>query len=151
MKIFAYSKQEFDRFMREQSINDLNVESFDTYAFISILDVVGLDCDGYFEKEHSNVKIQYFGDYGELDENIKEGFGVFSKKQARELITFIETNKEKQIFIVHCSAGISRSAAVALFINDLYGNSYKEFFNDNRQIQPNHVILRRLRKEYNKK
>jgi predicted protein tyrosine phosphatase len=60
-------------------------------------------------------------------------------------------DKEKQIFIVHCGAGISRSGAVATFINDLYGNSYKEFFNDNRHIQPNFTILRRLRQEYNKK
>ena len=137
--------------MKEQGIDDSNVESYDIYAFISILDVTGLDCEGHFEKEHSNVKIQHFGDYGELEEGIIEGPAVFSKKQAKELIEFIEANKDKQTFIVHCTAGISRSGAIATFINDLYGNSYKEFFNDNRQIQPNYTILRRLREVYSKK
>lgn len=151
MKVFAYSKPKFNRFMREQGIDDSNVESYDIYAFISILDVTGLDCDGHFEKEHKNVKIQHFGDYGELDEGIKERSGVFNKKQAAELIEFIEANKDKQIFIVHCAAGISRSGAIAMFINDLYGNSYKEFFNDNRQIQPNFTILSRIKEVHRKK
>jgi predicted protein tyrosine phosphatase len=148
MKVFAYSKSKFNRFMKEQGIDDSNVESFDIYAFISILDVSGLDTEGHFEREHSNVKIQHFGDYGDLAKNKK---GVFSKKQADELIDFVEANKDKQIFIVHCSAGISRSGATATFINDLFGNSYKEFFNDNRQIQPNYCILSRLREQYRKK
>ena len=151
MKVFAYSKGKFNRFMIEQGIDDSNVESYDIYAFISILDVTGLDCDGHFEEQHKNVKIQHFGDYGELDEGILEGPGIFSHKQANELIEFIEANKHKQIFIVHCTAGISRSGAIATFINDLYGNSYKEFFNDNRQIQPNYTILSRIREVYRKK
>jgi predicted protein tyrosine phosphatase len=151
MKVFAYSKQKFNRFMREQNIDDSNVESYDIYAFISILDVVGLDCDGHFEKNHNNVLVQHFGDYGEPEEGKKPGPGHFNNKQAKEIIEFVELNKNKQIMIVHCTAGIARSGAVAAFINDLYGNSYKEFFNDNRQIQPNSYISRILREKYRNK
>ena len=151
MKIFAYSKGKFNRYMKEQGINDSNVESYDIYAFISILDVTGLDCNGHFEKNHKNVLIQHFGDYGESEEVKKSGPGHFNNEQAKEIIEFVEKNKDKQIIIVHCAGGIARSGAICTFINDLYGNTYKEFFNDNRQIQPNYAILHRLRQEYNKK
>lgn len=154
MKIFAYSKRRFNKFMLDQNIDDSNVESWNSYAFISILDVTGLDQDGHFERNHSNVLIQHFGDYGETEEEVlksEKAGGVFSPEQADEMIEFIEKNKDKQIFIVHCGAGISRSGAVTVFINDLYGNSFKEFKNDNRKVDPNYCILSRLRERYRKK
>ena len=151
MKVFAYSKTKFNRFMREQGITDSNIESYEIYAFISILDVAGLDCEGYFDRDHDNLLTLHFGDYGEPDEDFPPGAGHFSVKQANKIIDYVEKHKDKQIMIVHCTAGISRSGAVAAFINDLYGNSYKEFFNDNRQVQPNSYVSRILREQYRKK
>jgi predicted protein tyrosine phosphatase len=151
MKIFVKSKRAFNEFMKEQSIDDSNVESFDAYAFISILDVVGLDCDGWFEKDHDNVLTLYFGDYGEPEKECEPGPGHFSTYHAKKIINFVEKHKDKQIMMVHCTAGISRSGAVGAFINDLYGNSYKEFINDNKQIQPNPYVSRILNQEYRKK
>jgi len=47
-----------------------------------------------------------------------DGTGI-SNRQAKKLFDFIKENEGKD-FIVHCFAGVSRSAAVAKFINDYY-------------------------------
>lgn len=59
--------------------------------------------------------------------------------------TVIELNKDKQQFIVHCSAGISRSGAVGTFINDYFGLDYSTFRKTNPQVQPNPFVLRTLK------
>lgn len=41
--------------------------------------------------------------------------------QACEIVEFIEMNKDKN-FIVNCHAGISRSAAICLFVHKTYGH-----------------------------
>ncbi len=40
-----------------------------------------------------------------------------SENQANEILAFINANRDKK-FLVHCWAGISRSAAIARFINE---------------------------------
>lgn len=44
----------------------------------------------------------------------------FSLEDAQEIILFMEENKDIETVIVHCMAGISRSAAVARFIGEKY-------------------------------
>ena len=46
---------------------------------------------------------------------------LFTRDMATETIGFIDQNSD-QNFVVHCEAGISRSAAVAQFISDVYGH-----------------------------
>ena len=41
--------------------------------------------------------------------------------QARKVLSFIRRNEDKDNFIIHCFMGVSRSAAVARWINDHYG------------------------------
>ena len=88
----------------------------------------------------------FFGDYNDIEVWAFNGPGVFNEQQARELNTFIKENKDKEICYVHCSAGISRSGAIATHIFDLYGESFDEFKHMNPQIQPNIDILTKLRK-----
>jgi predicted protein tyrosine phosphatase len=54
-------------------------------------------------------------------------FNPISLKQAREMLEFIIENKDKN-FIVHCFAGVSRSAAVCLFLNLIFGHQLKDNF-----------------------
>jgi predicted protein tyrosine phosphatase len=49
------------------------------------------------------------------------------EEQAYWLLKFIEEHKGKN-FIVHCAAGISRSAAVCLFLHLMHGYDLKENF-----------------------
>jgi len=60
---------------------------------------------------------------------------------ALKIIDFIELNKEKN-FIVHCKAGISRSAAVCLYINIMHGHILKSNFW--RISRPNRYALGQL-------
>jgi len=56
--------------------------------------------------------------------------------QANLLLNFIERNHNKN-FLVHCFAGVSRSGAVAKFINEFYecGNFYLEDYKGyNRRV-----------------
>lgn len=56
-------------------------------------------------------------------------------------------HKKKSVFIIHCTAGISRSGAVATFIRDKFIEEIdKEKFNsENKYIYPNLYILKRLK------
>lgn len=91
-------------------------ENFDDrYAVISISDN---------ETERLEIKTQV-----ELHTNCNNGIFVafadsddtdcINNKQAKEIVQFIADNEGK-FFIVHCFAGVSRSAAVAKFINEYY-------------------------------
>jgi predicted protein tyrosine phosphatase len=56
-----------------------------------------------------------------------EVFTPISSETSFELVKFIEKWKDKN-FIIHCHAGISRSAAVCMFIHLIYGHALKENF-----------------------
>ncbi len=66
-----------------------------------------------------------------------------------KILDFINIHKDKN-FIIHCAAGISRSAAVALFISRYYGHTLKDRYWS--ICHPNYYILGRLIscKEYGK-
>ena len=57
---------------------------------------------------------------------------------AHKILKFIEKNKDKN-FLIHCRAGISRSAAIALFINVEYGHELKENF-WNLSLSNTHIL-----------
>lgn len=150
--ILARSKRVFDQMMEYNGINDSNVESQDA-VFISICSpkddeerqplISRMSKESYFKSEHSNVKIMYFGDYGETE--VEGNPFAFSKEQAKELYEFILANKDKSIFICHCGAGISRSAACATFIFDNFGEmTWDEFKQKNPHIAPNQYIIKML-------
>lgn len=98
------------------------------YAIISISDNVTelkeMEQHIYLHTNNSNKIMLAFQDVDHNDN------GGMSNRQAKALFEFIKKNEGKT-FLVHCFAGVSRSAAVAKFINDYYDlndhvcNSYK--------------------------
>lgn len=153
MEVFAKSKNEFDDILSQNNINDDNVENY-SIAFISILSpskIIDSEkrsffAKPYFKKEHSNVLIMEFED---IEREI-EGYKAFSIELAEKTIKFIMENKDKDIFLVHCAAGISRSGAIAQFINDYFSGDYETFHRNNPHILPNNLITRLLGKAYKK-
>lgn len=76
---------------------------------------------------------------------IEEQDRVINDEQAKLLVRFIGIHRHKD-FIVHCAAGVSRSAAVALFINIIYGHELKDnFFSTSI---PNRYVLQKLLEIY---
>jgi len=73
-------------------------------------------------------------------------YDLFTDEQAKQIIDFVEKNKERKI-IVHCDAGISRSSGVAAAILRHYTGSDDAIFN-NRRYAPNMFVYYRLLKNY---
>lgn len=68
-------------------------------------------------------------------------FMPMSTDQALKILDFVNINKNKN-FIVHCARGISRSAAVALYIHLTYGHRLKDDYW--KSARPNPFVLGRL-------
>lgn len=68
-------------------------------------------------------------------------YSPMTKCQAKIMSDFINRHQSKK-FIVNCRAGISRSAAVCLFIHQQYGHSLKPNFW--HLSHPNPLVLRML-------
>jgi predicted protein tyrosine phosphatase len=148
--ILALGKIDFDKMMSYNGIDDSNVEEKDV-MIVSICSpkddnqpyIAQLSKESYFKQEHSNVKILYFGDYSE--EQVLHNPYAFTKKQAKELYEFIKRNSTKSCALIHCGGGYSRSAGVATFVFDNYGEmSFDEFKRKNPQIVPNQYVLKLL-------
>lgn len=150
MLVKILSKNLFKLELHDLDIYDSNVETHSDKAFISILNS-GLGEKSHFYKEHRNVLILKFDDITDREKGMSklDGTLLFEKKHAESIINFVESNKDVEQIYVHCSAGISRSGAVGVFINDLYGIPYLDFIAKNRTIKPNYYILALLRRMYN--
>lgn len=83
----------------------------------------------------------------DVDEQIGN-FKPIEDWQAKEIYDFIDSNRNKDVCFVHCAAGVSRSGAVGLFINDLMEQDYREFMKTNPNVQPNTLISSKLNKIY---
>ena len=149
MEIFVLSKPLFDKLMETKGIDESNIESKDVF-FISINNTLSfpelLQGDSpYFKNDKSNLKVMYFDDVSEdvyLDGKLQSK--AFTEDQGKGLLEFIEKNKDKKSCVVHCTAGISRSGAVGLFINDYFKGDYFEFMKVNQYVKPNPHISRVL-------
>ena len=79
-------------------------------------------------------------------------FIPFDKLMAKALIGFVEAIKDQvEVIIVHCQAGISRSAAISQFLSDFYGFSLsKVSVNGHSQATNlmNSLVYHTLKKTY---
>lgn len=72
------------------------------------------------------------------------GHGLFRDNQAAEIVDFVERIKERiKGILVHCEAGVSRSAAVAAVIELILNGSNERVFQD-RRYSPNQYVYRKL-------
>ena len=137
-----------------EGVNDSNVESFSDYAFISIVpspDLTSALYTPYFSSDHANVLNLVFDDLTPADmDKVWSKFSgavLFTKEQAIKVIKFVEQNKDRK-FIVHCSAGVSRSGAVGNFIRQMLGLDHQTFMRDNTEVQPNGYVMNVLAQAY---
>jgi predicted protein tyrosine phosphatase len=71
---------------------------------------------------HSILRLEFH----DIDEP-QEPYDLFNEDQARRIIQFVEAHAgNSQGILVHCRAGISRSAAVAKWIAEQYGLPFNE-------------------------
>lgn len=147
-KIFAISKPEFNTLMDKNNMSDKTVEEKTDVALISINDSFGQWSVSWFDLDHPNVLRLWFDDVendtDKFSPTNQEKVSAFTVEQAKQVKDFIKKNKDKKTFIVHCSAGISRSGAVAQYICDFFRCDREEFLRNNPFIHPNGRVTRLL-------
>ena len=151
---------EFVTLMRENKFTDENIDGVKDLAIISITcgdnsndsfmsSKHGTHDEHYFKRNHINVlNIECYDIDREFEKDGKK-YLPFNTEQAKQVIDFIEVNKNKN-YIIHCHAGISRSGAIGQFITDFYGWSDKSTFRYQygNRIIPNTEITKKLKEEW---
>jgi predicted protein tyrosine phosphatase len=147
MRVLAYPKFHFFNILtqlKEDSrcalISILNFD--DTHTIVD--DIPGKSMSVFFDD---------IGHYDVIPGGLMDHYSkltLFNEDHAKKIIDFQKTlGPEIEYIIVHCTAGVSRSGAVATFFQDMYniGNdeSNEWFAKNNRQIIPNRHVLKILR------
>lgn len=155
--VYALSYREFIDTMHNNKVTEENIEE----RLGAIIEIMGeqdfMFFPFYFKHEHHNVLRLTFDDvderldvklFGEPQDNGREYIPVvpMSEDQAKLIIKFVEANENAKAFFVHCAAGISRSAAVAKWIDQKFNTDDTIFNVNNPIIKPNQRILSILRK-----
>ena len=147
-KIQIVSKPEFNQAMGSHGINDSNVEEKFKGAAISINDTEGNWNVSWFDHDHENVLRFWFDDV-EFDEQQSPTNPFtcrsFKEDQAKQVFAFVKKHADKD-WVIHCSAGISRSGAIGTFILHYLEGDKEYFAKRNPHIHPNGHILRMLNK-----
>lgn len=152
MKILAVPRLSFNEYMKLKGVTQENISSIKEVAFISINNTID-NVEPYFLEDRPNLKVLFFDDVSEdIYTNDLKNPGdlilvkAMTEEQAKELYTFIKANEEKDCIIIHCTAGVSRSGAVATFINDYVSGDWHSFKQQNSSIQPNTHVYKLLKK-----
>jgi predicted protein tyrosine phosphatase len=69
---------------------------------------------------------------------------LFDEDMADKVVEFVERNKDAKQWLLHCTAGISRSGAVGGFVADYLGVSYLDYKKANPKICPNALVSKLL-------
>lgn len=147
--IHTLSAADFKHTMQNNDLFDSTIDSVPEVAVISIGNSADDDLPDdifangpssrWFRKRHRNVLNLTFDDIG----HESPGLVLFSEAMAEELVRFVEENHDATTWIVHCSAGVSRSGAVSRWLKDWLAVKYgKDAVNvDARHTMPNPHVL----------
>ncbi|MBO4229342.1 MAG: hypothetical protein J5938_03215 [Clostridia bacterium] len=110
-------------------------EERDSYAVISIQDTHTQGFGFVFAENRccEGVLTLYFDDV----EREAEGAVLFSRAQAAEILSFIQSHRSADTLLIHCYGGESRSRAVGAFAVNMLGGDNSRYFkegNPNRHV-----------------
>ncbi len=140
--VYAIQKSVFDKMFSDEYFK----RQSNLGCFISILDfdnneqLYDKTIDNFLQVKMWDIEEDLFED-GELSHEKP------SDTELQKIVMFVNNHKDKKVFVVHCSAGISRSGAVARFIAEKFADEvdYREFVKENKYILPNLYVLNRLK------
>lgn len=96
-------------------------------------------------EDSENYRTYWFYDVEEDFVTNSHSYKAISEEQAKDMFEFIKKHSNKNNFIVHCAAGVSRSGAVGSFVHEYFGGKYKELLKKHPNILPNGRVTRLLR------
>ena len=146
-EVYIFSQRQFDKVMSDMGWNDSTIAKINNAAIISICNTDG-SMEHWFKEQHNNVLNLDFDD----NEHPIPGYEIQSmtERQAKMIVNFFKKHIDVEYFIVHCEAGISRSAAVAtcfidfLHMNGIRGNTLHKNFS----YCPNSHVERLIHREF---
>jgi len=102
---------------------------------LGILSLQFYDLDDISDQMEPKDAVEYLAQFGD---------GLFKDDQAAEIVEFVEGIKDRiKGMLIHCEAGVSRSAAVAAFTELMLNGSNERVFQD-RRYSPNQYVYRKL-------
>jgi predicted protein tyrosine phosphatase len=132
------------KIMYDKHFKNIDLNQYSKTCFISIL-----DCDNReeYDKYDNFLQVKMWDIESDIFENDLLKYEKPSDLELKKIVDFINLHAEKQSFVVHCSAGISRSGAVAWYIYNKFHTEIdkEQFRSDNQYINPNLYILQRLK------
>ena len=141
--INRYSKNDFVRQMSVRDINDQSVDQYNNEFFICLNATGWKHAEPYFKKPHNNVINLYFDDVEQDGPKEIQWFNNTTKTidakaititQAKELKTFINAIPNNAVVHVHCTKGVSRSAAVDAYMNETCNNKILDLPGMNNRV-----------------
>lgn len=137
MKIHILNRNEFKKFVSTSYADFNSLEADDERCFISIH---GYDETMFFPSGKNFLNL-FFDDLTDKELCYYPDCQLFDEGDAHLVIQFCNENKDKQELYIHCQAGVSRSGALGVCINDTWGDeSFQVFMNRNRRIAPNSYV-----------
>ena len=137
------------RFDFKELVKGLTEQQFNATAFISIhepvrpVELFG-ECSKVILEESDNVLNLWFDDSEEPTLSDGKSAVLFDVKMAAQIKLFTLRNWDKENFLIHCTAGQSRSGAVGSCLADFFGIDWHRFLRDNGQVKPNALVKRIL-------
>ena len=180
VQIHTLSVADFKHTMRNNDLYDSTIESMTELAVISIgnsfddFDPDDIFSNGpslrWFARRHRNVLnmtfdditspekwqlLSQFGNSQSSDDtsgnaSAEKDYVLFDRNMVREIADFVDDNHKASTWIVHCSAGISRSGAVSLWLKDWLKFKYGiDAVNvDGKYALPNSHVLSELNRMF---
>ena len=94
----------------DKNFTDKEFKYYDYACFISILDID--NNEQKFDKSIDNfLQVKMWDIEEDLFENGELKYEKPNDNELKKIVDFINKHKEKSVFMIHCSAGISRSGA----------------------------------------
>ena len=122
MKSLGFMGYDYNRniipkgFIEEQDFSIISIGNIESDEGHTVDSLYLNGCNNHWLPSAENILNIDFNDVGEGED------GSFDELQAQEVLCFIEDNREKSQWIIHCSAGISRSGAIASYLYEWFKN-----------------------------
>lgn len=147
INVYIFSQRQFNSVMKDMGWNDNTIDYIDDTAIISICNTNG-SMVHWFNDNHNNVLNLDFDDVTFTDE--EAGSYALTGSQASMIVDFFEQHTDAKNMVVHCEAGISRSAAVAVCFVDFLRMIGKRdvTLHKNYAFSPNPLVERLIHKEF---